>query len=357
MILFFLGREHHAEKLMDLARAFDNVSFLIADNAINIDPPSMFLKKYGISNIVHLSKYFQGARKWSLGTGGLPNEINKTVSPYWQVYSVEEASRTIPAIENCLWQTKPEAVFLLHLNNFWASQIAQIAQKVHIPVFALQEGIILDREVNVAGKYWTAAQYADVVFSWSADDRDRYVEKNKVIPVGAPHLVRWLNRPKTIQYAFLPPRIDLYAGDFVKDFQSICQTIERIPNAHIHVKFHPYDAVPMRLLHPYSKCHVWEGNTYELLSSAKRVVTQVSTAAIESIALGAETVIVDTEYTGIGRNMPCPVVHNASLSLGQMDFGGQQKWLSENNMLNDGRAIEHIVNIVNERINQLHHSN
>jgi len=351
MILFFLGREHHAEKLVDLATAFGDTGYLIADNAINIDPPSMFIADYGLQNVVHLSTFFRGEREELLSYNDIPEGIKQSVAPFWLAYSLEEASRTTTAIKRCLSEIKPEAVFLLHLNNFWASQIAQAAQQMGVPVFTLQEGIILDREVSIAGKYEAATRYADYVFSWSNDDKEKYTEKHKIVPVGAPHLVKWLNKPKSPQrFAFLPPRLDLYMGDFGKDLHALCKQIDRMPGAELFVKFHPYDNVSENILHQYAKCSTWRGGTYELLSGARRVVTQISTVALEAVALGCETVVIDSQYVGIGNGIPCPAIHNITDAAGDIGFTAQQQWLKQNSILTDGLAIKRIVDFTRNKM-------
>ena len=152
-VAFFLGRIHHAIKLLPLAVAMNNrgyeIQFLISDNSINIDPSTAYFNQFGIRGVHHTKDYLTPA-----GISSAEALVNNALwtgqfdflpfnSPFWLVSSIRDATYDLHSFDAYLAMQKPDIVFGLHENNFWVKMLFYVAQKHGIKTCSLMEGIIL----------------------------------------------------------------------------------------------------------------------------------------------------------------------------------------------------------------------
>ena len=317
-IAFFLGRSHHASKLMPISRfGLEQGSFvtdiLVADNAINIDPPTEFLSEFGIKNFHHSKQYqsaVDDADVFRTIRSVFKTDIIKSVAPFWIAYSCREALENLSGFRNYLAKNKPDAVFVLHTQNFWTKMLAYQAGNMKIPVYSLQEGIILENEERDMGKYRWATEYATNVFTWAEHDRQFYGEPDKVVPVGPTHLDKWINlvaddtklyelnqrvlgslglNPsiRTLTVAF--PRLDLFKGnpdELLGEVGSWCLR----NGIQVVVTLHPFQGgVPIMdtIVNRYPQMVMYRGTeVMELVVCSDGVVAQTGTLPLEAVALG-----------------------------------------------------------------------
>ncbi len=317
-IVFFLGRYHHASKLMPISKfGLEQKSFvsdiLVADNAINIDPPTEFLGEFGIRNFHHCKQYQNGVEDvdvFRTMRAVFETDIIKSVPPFWIAYSCREALESLSGFRNYLAKNKPDAVFILHAQNFWTKMLAYHATNMRIPVYSLQEGIILENEERDMGKYQWATDYVTNIFTWSEYDRQFYGEQDKIVPIGPTHLDKWVrvsNSPdelyktnkrvlgslgldpkvRTITVAF--PRLDLFKGSPDVLLREIGSWSLR-NGVNIVVSLHPFQGrVPIMdtIVNTYPQMAMYRGaDVMELVVSSDGIVAQTGTLPLEAIALG-----------------------------------------------------------------------
>ena len=192
-ISFFLGRIHHAMKLLPIAAALQErtveIEFIIANNSINIDPTTAYLHQFGINEFHHVNDYIDDIDKVNTIVDALKidSRLFKHIPPFWIMSSVREAAECLVGFNNYLDVSKPDAVFGLHENNFWVKMLFYLAHQKEIRTYSLQEGIILEREERDLKKYSLGTDYTDFLFSWSEYDKQFYSDESKIYPVGPSH--------------------------------------------------------------------------------------------------------------------------------------------------------------------------
>lgn len=340
-IVFFLGRKHHAEKLVPVAIYGQETGviepiFLIADNAINIDPPSEFVGNFhpvvNGSNTRHLKSYEYKSQDINDSVHEvLKNVFNaKTtefIAPFWLTYSVREMVRVSHSMSSFLDDVNPDAIFVLHSQNFWTKQLVYLANQRDIETYSLQEGLILVAEDNAMGKYKNMGEYMTNIFAWSDDNTDIFGQyKNIVVPTGAPHLDQWMYyrdtereriklrysvlselqltpQKPTILFAF--PLLHTFLGDPIEALRIICNWTLR-NNINTVVSFHPFESNKASIIKytqrfPYVK--IYEGDPLPILLSSDVLICQTSTIAVEALMMGVHVVEYDPNYMGLKQSL------------------------------------------------------
>lgn len=245
-IAIFVGRRHHALKLMEVGRYLSfrghEVYPITANNAINIDPPQENLGGY-----VHVYNYL-GADDISLINDYLStNEVDSAVPQFWKDYSLREQLLVITAFDNWLKSDdKPDAVFVLHENNFWTKPLSFLCDQLNIPCFAFQEGLLRKKDQDDMRKQTYAAEYVKKLFVWGEDSKRQYLEagvdEEKIVVSGPPHLTavgqRVENERKKVVY-FLP-LLQHYYGNPQKDVEQLSAFCRKYDMEFV-VRPHPFE--------------------------------------------------------------------------------------------------------------------
>ncbi len=386
-ISFFLGRIHHAQKLLPVAAAMHQaeieVEILIANNSVNIDPSTEYLHNFGITQFHHVYDYISGNNDIDtiVDHTEFPYEMFKHVPPFWAMSSIREVAECLVGFEEYLNVNEPDAVFGLHENNFWVKILFYLARQQGIKTYSLQEGIILEREEHDLKKYSIGTKYTDTLFSWSGYDRRFYSEPDKIIPVGPAHLDEWIKiarhakkyrdtilsiksklgiDPHSTVVVFAPPRLDLYRGNFTRvldllidwtrdrgivlllslhPFQGGVEELKNIPNIYPH----------MLVRHDIS------GLEYVVIADA--LITQTSTIAIEALLLGTPVIEIDVDYIGLEQPLwkhdAADLIEGDNLDkISQVvhgDCANPRKFIEDRFPLADGesakRIVEEILNV------------
>ena len=376
-ITFFLGRVHHAIKLLPVVVGLDerrhDVSILVADNSINIDPATEYLHTYGINEFFHSKDFLtsdlvEQSREETLATisSAGPDAFLPYTSPVWISRSIRDAIYEYHAFNSFLNEHQPHVVFGLHENNFWVKLLFYLAKRKSIRTCSLMEGIILEREEQDLGKYSIGTDYTDTLFSWSEHDKQYYNDPHKIIPVGPSHLDEWIRITARPNYGeivlnlkirfgmpldkpvvlFAPPRLDLYRGDpinAIRKLRDFCQ----FNNLHFVVKAHPFQgAIPSNL--GVQVFNDDDAAPFILVSDI--VVTQTSTIALEAIALKKPVVELDLDYYGIEqplwKNGAATLVENNLMKIKDVVYTPIEDrnfdFLSERLPLADGQSVKRI---------------
>lgn len=385
-ISFFLGRFHHAQKLVPIGRyakeheLFD-VEIVIADNAINIDPPTEFLSDFGIKSFHH-SKLYQKAVPdedvMEIIERVFSTSLVRSIPPFWLAYSIREALENISGFKGYIEESKPDGIFLLHAQNFWAKILAYQAFTIGLPVYTIQEGIILEREEQDMGKYTWASDYITNIFSWSEYDRQFYGDPDIVVPVGPTHLDKWIALRKdkrklvllkhklfsslglapmvpTLSFSF--PRLDLYKGNPVESLRRVGAWTVR-SGYNVAVSLHPFQGdVPEinQIVRIYPNMKLWAGdNAMELVSCVDAVLAQTGTLPLEAIALGVH--VGEVNFAKMPLDQPLYKQGGAmiiededdldKLIRGKVDNDAIQKFKEERLPLTDGQSLQRLTEFV-----------
>ena len=225
-IAVFVGRKHHAQKLMNIGRflAFrgHTVFPITANNAINIDPP-----QEDIGDYIHIYHYLTSADVEEIDDYVVNKEIQSNVPQFWKEYSLREQLLVFYAFRNYLQSDdKPDAVLILHENNFWTKPLSFLCEQLGIPCFAFQEGLLRRKDQDDMMKQSFACEYSTKLFVWGDDSKRQYIEagipEEKIVVSGAPHLAggtRVDREKKRVMY-FLP-LLQHYYGNPQKDVEAI----------------------------------------------------------------------------------------------------------------------------------------
>ena len=190
----FVGREHHFRKLfnvgLELTNRGHNVVPVIANNAINIDPPQMNLGGHHIHVYNYLSK------QNVIFINSISKNYKKVVAHtplFWKYYSIRELLLVYSAFRNFFSsEDKPSAMLILHENNFWAKTISFLCKRYEIPCFSFQEGLLRDKDQERFNKQSFSAEYSTKMFVWGKSSLDKYIKagipEDKMIVSGAAHL-------------------------------------------------------------------------------------------------------------------------------------------------------------------------
>lgn len=378
-VTFFLGRIHHAHKLLDVAASLReegvDIDFLIADNSINIDPTVKYLPEFGITSFHHVRDYVDKAADATIDWKHFNTELFKYFPPFWIISAYAEAAECIVGFQGYLAREKPDAVFALHENNFWVRILFYLAQERGVTTYSLQEGIILEKEEKVLKKYSTGTDYTNVLFSWSGHDKDFYSDPSKIVPVGPSHMGAWITlgkdearrgdlktairesvgmRDKRL-VVFAPPRLDLYAGDFVRAAHAIAKwaMARRIG---VVIKLHPFqDSVNeiKNIMSRYTHVKVIDdSNSLPFVLAADVLITQTSTIAVEAAILGVPVVELDMDYIGLDQTINqhggATLIEGTNIDgiLHAMDDDVGKEFVDWYFPLADGKSTERIVDYV-----------
>lgn len=385
-IVFFLGRIHHALKLMyliqEMVKADNRIEILISDNAINIDPSTEFIPQFGIPAYNHVKDYLEPkiTPDVDLITERLMDWViplaNEGIPPFWSAFSIREAAENLVGMRNFLRMSQPDCVFGLHENNFWVKMLFYVAQDMGIKTYSLMEGIILDREEQDMGKYSIGTEYTDTLFSWSQDDKKYYQNPERIYASGPPHMDEWIhlaNDPmKLIRHKlifrnslgidaptvlFAPPRLDLYAGDFGAHLELLSEWA-LTTGVGLILRLHPFQQGDFGRIfkrHPHIKVAGGPNGMPSVMGS-DLVITQTSTIAIEALAVGTPVVQIDLDHEGLEQPIDCLDYWDSGetrvlerILKGYYDVAAQDKFRKEQLALFDGEATKRIIDYVVEK--------
>lgn len=334
---FFLGRIHHAIKLSPIINGLVSsgvdIEVITTDNSINIDPPNEYFREFNFRAFNHAKDYITGEDMPVINRMvAVPSDIysfdkmHKSISPFWIAASLREAAENIVGFDKYLRSSQPDFVFALHEQNFFAKILFYRAHELGLPTYSLQEGIILEREEEDLGRYSSATSYTTKLFSWSEHDRQFYADSDKIVPVGPTHLdeaVRlkydagnYMNykagyksnfgfNPANPMIAIVPPRLDLYVGDFLGDVNKIALWA-RNRSINILIRLHPFQGDEARRMLDKALLPKFAHIKTDTLSdgipcvfASDAVITQTSTVGLEAAALGTPLMELDFSYQGL----------------------------------------------------------
>lgn len=322
-VLIFAGRTHHYLKLEPIYNEMKdrgwNARFVIANNAVNIDPAYEFISE---SDYVHMYDYFNDdsmADMKALRTE-LMSDFNQrgwtdNVSPFWGVFSLNEFIEVYISFSNLIKNERPDVVIGLHENNFWVKTISALCAKNGIPHFVFQEGLLRDVDQETFKKQSSACEYSSKIFVWGEYEKEKYIQagvpENKIVVSGPAHLDKWhrvkANREehaRLLNYfreyygldsgltiMFSPPLLHQYKGDVVMDLAYIASHVKNA-QMNVIVKLHPFEGEQTanalkQKLSGYSNVKFYtETDPLPLIVASNIMVTQHSTIGIEALALG-----------------------------------------------------------------------
>ena len=289
-IAIFVGRQHHGLKLMNIGRflAFrgHNVYPITANNAINIDPP-----QEGIGDYVHVYHYLTDKDVSDVDEYIVEKELRSNVPSFWKDYSLREQLLSFLAFRNYLQSDdKPDAVLILHENNFWTKPLSFICEQLSIPCFAFQEGLLRRKDQDDMRKQSFACEHSTKLFVWGEDSKRQYIEagiqEDKIIVSGASHLVSnrigMDNERKRVVY-FLP-LLQHYHGNAQRDievFSAYCRKM----GYDLIVRPHPFEK---SLDIPFAIDN--RDDIIAVITDADVALVQHSTTALECLVLGTPVI-------------------------------------------------------------------
>lgn len=315
-ILVFWGREHHAQKLLavcnELEKRGHSVAVIIADNSINNDPASEFVRKY-TQKFIHVNEFFA------------PNSITddvirdvmsvfmdaaQLVSPFFFVQSTVESARLVYSAQRAVEQLQPDAMIVLHSNNFFAKVLLWAAKRHGAHTFAFQEGMLRHRDQDTLNKQQTAFEYIDTMFTWFPGDKSAYVAsgvpEDAIVSVGPSHM-DWAIQSKAqkvdgaVRLAHFFPLLSEYRGDWRKDLRRL-RKFATDHTVYIRAKLHPFDYWALneaKTIFNGQLTSVYEGDSLMLTITSDVVSTGHSTTKLEAAVLGKPIIELDFDNIGI----------------------------------------------------------
>jgi hypothetical protein len=380
-IAFFLGRIHHAIKLLPVALGLQDaghtIEFIITDNSINIDPSTEYLGKFNIDQFYHAKDFLIQHENLHLVDEIAERALSDSewammnVAPFWVVSSCYDAAMDLMGFGVYLDINKPDAVFALHENNFFVKTLFYSAKERDIKTYTLMEGIILEREEEILKKYSTGTKYTDVLFSWSEYDKQYYADPDKIIPVGPSHFDDWIKLRNGDEFSetkvairnqyglktsgtvvmFAPPRLDLYRGDPVKAINEVAKWCNS-NQYQLIIKLHPFQQGVQQItemVKKYSNIIVSSNpDPMALLLASDLLITQTSTIALEALVLGIPVYELDLDYHGIEQPLheqgAAILLHTLSDKLDMSDMSGD--FINKRLPLADGKSVKRIVDYI-----------
>ena len=342
-IITFSGRVHHWQRLSpivdELRKQGCIAPYYISDNCIQLDPPEEYLVPVG-EQFVHALDFLdtESTERTTrmthdiLGRIAKHNEretdIRSFVSPHWLSYSVREACEFICATEKALDSIKPDMIMVLHTNNFWGRMLAYLGYRRNTPVVAYQEGHLRHRDEKTLKKQGSAADDCTKIMCWSESARQAYIEagipESKLAVTGIPHLEQWFGYmanqqtwemgkklqkeslgfdPERWLVSFCPPLLSRYDGNPKTALGALADWSAN-NFIQLAIRLHPFEheenveKLKFGLSgHPYAK--VIESDTLALIACSNVVVSQHSTVAVETLALGVPLVELDLDSVGV----------------------------------------------------------
>ena len=263
-----------------------------ANNAINIDPPQMDIGQY-----VHVYHYLTKEDVIMVDDHVRVKELETNVPTFWKEYSLREQMLSYIAFSRWLESDdKPDAVLILHENNFWTKPLSFLCQQKGIPCFAFQEGLLRLRDQETMRKQSFACEYSTKLFVWGESSKRQYIDAGvdgeRIVIAGASHLFtskqRSTNEKGKVVY-FLP-LLQHYKGNPQNDIEAISAYC-RSAGLNFVVRLHPFE---QDIDIPFAFDN--RENVAELIIEADVALVQHSTTALECLALG--TPIVEVNFSG-----------------------------------------------------------
>lgn len=378
--LIFSGREHHTQRLDGIYQALEaagaNVSWIVAENSINLDVPAIHLIKTG-RKFIHMMDYFPPGHSGNVVksasevlnsiSGEWSSDVRSFVGPFWLAHSVHEACEYLLCFDAMLVKEKPDLVMALHGANFWSAGLYYLCSKRGIPTMGFQEGNLRHRDQETQNKQTLAAECISHLCVWSEASKQAYIQagvpESKLYVTGIPHLDPWLKERPAKQgkvVAFCPPLTSRYEGDLGKAVGQLAEWAQK-SRVNLVLRFHPFDNVAENVRqqlvsNPFVQ--VFTGETLELLSVADVVISQHSTVAVEALALGVPLVELDIDGVGVLESL---VQQGVAIPVGdgeldklnkildgtlRLDSANLQKWRSHNLGELDSKSVERVVNVI-----------
>jgi UDP-N-acetylglucosamine 2-epimerase len=335
---YFCGREHHIQRLQSVVNELESRGVetfpIVSDNSLNIDAASAQLTKLGLP-FKHMLDYYAPEStpivskmvQQALGQMGTPDfddDLLAFIEPYWITYSLREAGENLLGFSKLLDMEKPDGILILHENNYYGKLIAYLCRERGIPCVAFQEGLLRQRDQETQNKQSSAADYVSTLFVWSEVSKQAYlkagVPEDKIVVTGIPHLDPYLKLIQAGQvhklnvrgaFGFNPnlglvtlalPQLSRFDGD-------INQTLTQLSDwcakniVQLAIRLHPFESPDTALSlqnsikNPLVKV-IRQGDLPELILASDVVVSQHSTAAVETLALGVPLAEIDLSNVG-----------------------------------------------------------
>ena len=399
-IITFAGRIHHWQRLSpvvdELRKRGCTAPYFISDNAIQLDASEEFLIP-ACESFIHALDFLdvESTERTTRMTHDIlgkiakhndrESDIRSFVSPFWLAYSVREACEFLCATEKALDSIKPDAVIVLHQQNFWTRTLGYLADRRGIPVVSFQEGKLRRRDQQTLNKQATAADDCSKLLCWSESARQEYLEAgipdSKLAVTGIPHLAEWFGymaEPKNWQLgkkiqkqslgfdperwlvSFFPPLLSRYDGNPKAALGALADWSAN-NFTQLAIRLHPfeYEENVEKLKfgikdHPYAK--VIEKDTLPLIACSDVVISQHSTVAVETLALDVPLIEIDLDNVGVleslaeqevaipmggGELSKIKQVLNGELKVNPVKL---QEWITQNVGPRDVRIVDRVVN-------------
>lgn len=329
--MIFSGRQHHYLKLLPLYEHFDSngddIKFIIANNAINIDPSTEYLVDSG-RKFVHIYDYLDGTSDIDMRTFKLSAQLFKVlngngtgISPFWIQFSLREAVICYRAFESMLAYEQPDAVIILHENNFWTKPLAYLCKLNGILCFAFQEGLLRHIDQENMRKQSLSCEYSDTIFVWSDFAKKAYIDagidEEKIVVSGPIHMDKWhvfrnsdegaeYRKEVFIKHNFNPsyplvvfalPLQQHYVGNLLADISALEQYCTQA-GINLLVSVHPFDTELQKRI-SQEGVSIYGQDSMPVVSISDCVIVQHSTIGLEALSLGIPIVEIDIGHNGI----------------------------------------------------------
>lgn len=259
---------------------------LTANNAINIDPP-----QDGIGSYVHAYHYLTESDVQEIDEYIVKKELKSNAPSFWKDYSLREQLLSFYAFRNYLKSDdKPDAVLILHENNFWTKPLSFLCEQLDIPCFAFQEGLLRQKDQDDMKKQSFACEYSTKLFVWGNDSKRQYIEagipEEKIVVSGPSHLVTNKigsdNKRKRVVY-FLP-LLQHYSGNPQQDITEIQKYCAR-NGFDFAIRLHPFER---EIDLPFVVDN--REDIVDVILDADVALVQHSTTALECLVLGTPVI-------------------------------------------------------------------
>ena len=191
---------------------------------------------------------------------------------------------------------KPDAVLILHENNFWTKPLSFLCKQKNIPCFAFQEGLLRQLDQKTMRKQSFACEYSTKLFVWGESSKRQYIDagvpSEKIIVAGASHLFTGEQRQKSEKkkVVYFLPLLQHYKGNPQTDIEAISAYCHSA-GLNLVIRLHPFE---QNIDVPFAFDN--RENVAELIMETDVALVQHSTTALECLALG--TPIVEVNFSG-----------------------------------------------------------
>lgn len=367
-VQIFSGRKHHWLKLKNIYHELEErgheAQFIIANNAINIDPSSEYLLKTPYKH-VHVYNYVQNLDEF---VPSYSSDFFRLVPPFWGFYSARELNEVYNGLKN-MWQKdgKPDCFLILHENNFWTKLIAFLCKENGIPCFSFQEGLLRHRDQDTMNKQALAAEYSSGLFVWTDSDKTAYelagIDSEKIYVAGCLHLDKKyfpnVTHPRHKQVLLALSSYSEYIGDMYNDVISIndwCIT----NGLKLVVRFHPFEKHLVKSF-PDNIAFDLDDDPLPSILTSRLVMGQHSTIVLEAVFLGVPAVEYNFDKTKLlteplyNMGLTDAILSYEELSkIGQIvNYGISDVKVNEVNKIKVplNGVVKNIVKTIEERVN------